>query len=332
MCTSVEWKSIFEQSKIVVDGRLSIVKAELSFNMNVLARKLKSLIVWSLMNIKPLNKMFSDETYLKMIYRLYYGFPLNLKNPIRYTEKIQWLKIYGRTPINAVMADKYAVKEYIKEHVGEQYVIPLLGVWDRPEDIDFSKLPERFVIKCNHNSGTGMYICRDKSRLNEQSVRKGLRKGLREDYFLASREYAYRIPRKIIAEEYMEDAETKELRDYKFFCFNGEPKVLFIASGRLQGEDSVTFDFFDMDYNHLTLTNGHPNAKVLPEKPKGFEEMKHLAAKLSKGMPHVRIDFYEANGHVYFGEFTFSHNGGLVPFKPEEWDYKLGEMISLPNG
>ncbi len=300
--------------------------------MNIIRRKFKSLIVWSLMNIKPLNKIFSDEAYLKIMYRLYFGFPLNLKNPKRFTEKIQWLKIHGRTSINVVMADKFAVKEYVKEHIGEQYVIPLLGVWDSPEDIDFSKLPERFVIKCNHNSGTGMYICRDKSQLNEKAVQKGLRKGLRQDYYLGSREYAYKdIPRKIIAEKYMEDAETKELRDYKFFCFDGEPKILFIASGRLQGEESVTFDFFDMDYNHLPFTNGHPNAKVLPEKPKCFEEMKQLAAKLSMGMPHVRIDFYEVNGHVYFGEFTFSHWGGLVPFNPDDWDYKLGEMISLPT-
>lgn len=300
--------------------------------MNIITRKFKSLIVWSLMNIKLLNKMFSDESYLKIIYHLYFGRPLNLKNPKRFTEKIQWLKIYGRTPINVVMADKYAVKEYIREHIGEQYVIPLLGVWDRPEDIDFSKLPERFVIKCNHNSGTGMYICRDKSQLDEKVVRKEIQKGLRQDYFLGSREYAYKdIPKKIIAEKYMEDNETKELRDYKFFCFDGEPRVFFIALGRLQGEDSVTFDFFDMDYNHLPFTNGHPNAKVPPQKPKCFEEMKQLATKLSKGMPHVRIDFYEVNGHVFFGEFTFSHWGGLVPFNPEEWDYKLGEMISLPT-
>lgn len=299
--------------------------------MNVITRKFKSLIVWSLMNIKPLNKMFSDETYLKIMYRLYLGFPLNLKNPKRFTEKIQWLKIYGRTPINVVMADKYAVKEYIKEHIGEQYVIPLLGVWDRPEDIDFSKLPERFVIKCNHNSGTGIYICRDKSQMDERAVRKGLRKGLRQDYYLASREKAYVIPRKIIAEEYMEDAETQELRDYKFFCFDGKPEILYIATGRQKVGKSLTFDFFDMDYNHLPFTNSHPNAKTTPEKPKCFEEMKQLASKLSMGLPHVRIDFYEVNGRVYFGEFTFSHDGGLTPFQPDEWDYKLGEMILLPT-
>lgn len=297
--------------------------------MNI-KRIFKNGVILILENFQPINRMFSDETYLKMLYRLYLGKSLDLNNPKRFTEKIQWLKIYGRTPINAIMADKYAVKDYVKEHIGEQYVIPLLGVWDRPEDIDFSKLPESFVLKCNHNSHTGLYICRDKSLLDENAVRKGLRKGLREDYYLCSREHAYKIPRKIIAEKYMEDAETKELRDYKFFCFNGEPKILFVASGRLQGEKCVTFDFFDMDYNHLPVTNGHPNSKMLPEKPKCFEEMKQLAAKLSVDMPHVRIDFYEVNGRVFFGEFTFSHNGGLVPFNPDEWDYKLGDMLMLP--
>lgn len=279
-----------------------------------------------------LNHTMPDKVLLSMKYKHYFHKKLDWDNPQTFSEKIQWLKIYGRTPINVVMSDKYAVKQYIKECIGEQYVIPLLGVWDRPKDIDFSELPERFVIKCNHNSGTGMYICRDKSQLDEKAVRKGLQKGLRQDYYIGSREYAYKdIPRKIIAEQYMEDAETKELRDYKFFCFDGEPKALFIASGRLQGEESVTFDFFDMDYHHLPFTNGHPNAKVLPEKPKCFEEMKQLAAKLSVGMPHVRVDFYEVNGRVYFGEFTFSHWGGLKPFEPEEWDYKFGSWIKLPD-
>ena len=279
-----------------------------------------------------LNHTISDKLLLSIKYRHFFHRKLNWDNPQTFSEKIQWLKIYGRTAINTVMSDKYRVKQYIKDRIGEEYVIPLLGVWDRPEDIDFLKLPDRFVIKCNHNSGTGMYICRDKSKMDENMVRKGLARGLREDYYWRSREYAYKgIPRKIIAEEYMEDSETKELRDYKFFCFDGVPKALFIASGRSQGEDAVTFDFFDMDYNHLPFTNGHPNAKVCPKKPKCFEEMKQLAATLSQGMPHVRVDFYEANGRIYFGEFTFSHWGGLKPFEPEEWDYMFGSWIKLPK-
>lgn len=273
-----------------------------------------------------------DKALLSLKFRTSMHYKMRWDNPQSFSEKIQWLKLYGRTPINKVMSDKFLVKQYIAERIGKQYVIPLLGVWNSPEEIDFSKLPERFVLKCNHNSGTGMYICKDKSKMDEEKVKKELKKGLREDYFIGSREYAYKdIPRKIIAEAYMEDNKTKELRDYKFFCFDGEPKALFIASGRSKGEHAVTFDFFDMDYNHLPFTNGHPNSRTPIEKPECFEEMKKLASTLSEGMPHVRVDFYEVNGKVYFGEFTFSHWGGLMPFDPEEWDYTFGSWITLPT-
>lgn len=279
-----------------------------------------------------LSKFLSDKVYLSIKYWLTFKKKLNWDSPKTYSEKIQWLKIYGREPINKIMSDKYLVKDYISKQIGAEYVIPLLGVWDNENDINFDTLPDRFVLKCNHNSGTGMVICKDKSKLDLQKVRDGLHQGLKEDYFPISREYAYKdIPRKIIAEQYMEDTETKELRDYKFFCFNGVPKALFIASGRLKGEENVTFDFFDMDYNHLPFTNGHPNSKVWPQKPVCFEEMKELAAKLSEGMSHVRVDFYEVDGKVYFGEFTFSHWGGFMPFVPNEWDYTFGRWIVLPE-
>ena len=277
------------------------------------------------------NHNLSDRHLLSLRYLFIFKKKLNWDNPQSFSEKIQWLKLYGRTPINKIMSDKYAVKEYIKGVIGEKYVIPLLGVWDDPDDIDFSLLPEKFVLKCNHNSGTGMYICKDKSQMDIEKVKKGLREGLKEDYFILSREYAYKdIPKKIIAEQYMEDSSTRELRDYKFFCFNGEPKALFIAAGRGKGEHNVTFDFFDMDFNHLPFTNGHPNSSTPIAMPQCFDEMKQLASKLSKGMPHVRVDFYEVNGKVYFGEFTFSHWGGFKPFEPERWDYIFGSWISLP--
>lgn len=279
-----------------------------------------------------LARFVPDKMYLSLVYRLSLKKKMNWKSPQTYNEKIQWLKIYGRTDENRIMADKYLVKEYVSKKIGKEYVIPLLGVWDNENEIDFEKLPNRFVLKCNQNSGTGMVVCKDKSLLDIDKVKKGLRKGLKEDYYSISREYAYKdIPRKIIAEEYVEDNKTKELRDYKFFCFNGDPKIMFIASGRSKGEHNVTFDFYDMDFNHLPFTNGHPNASFMIEKPDGFEEMKELSKKLSQGIPHVRVDFYEANGRIYFGEFTFSHWGGLKPFDPEEWDYKLGSWIELPQ-
>jgi len=272
-----------------------------------------------------------DRLYLRIKYYLRMGKRLHLRNPVTYNEKIQWLKLYGRRPIDTTLSDKYAVKEYIANTIGEQYVIPLIGVWDRFEDIDFETLPNQFVLKCTHDSG-GIVVCKDKSTLDIKGAKELLSKGLKHDYYVYSREKAYKnIPRRIIAEEYKEDTTTKELRDYKFFCFNGEPKALFIASDRQANDEETKFDFFDMNYRHLPFTNGHPNARVLPEKPVCFEEMKRLAAQLSAGIPHVRADFYEVDGKVYFGEMTYSHWGGMTPFEPEEWDYRFGEWITLPK-
>lgn len=272
-----------------------------------------------------------DILYLKIKYYLWMGKKLNLNHPRTFCEKIQWLKLYGRDNDTYKLVDKYLVKDIVASQIGKEHIIPTIGVWDRPEDINFDALPERFVLKCNHNSGLGMFICKDKSKMDKDVVLHELRLGMKEDYYIPSRDLCYKgIKHKIIAEQYMEDSKTKELRDYKFFCFNGEPKIFFIAADRSKGEHFVTFDFFDMDYKHLPFTNGHPNAKVKPEKPQSFEEMKRLAAILSKGFPHVRVDFYDVNGHVYFGEMTFSHWGGMMPFDPEEWDTTLGSWIKLP--
>ncbi|MBO7617912.1 MAG: glycosyl transferase [Bacteroidales bacterium] len=289
--------------------------------------------VLGLVILELISKHFpiTNALYLRCKYFFSMGKRLHLKHPKTYNEKIQWLKLYGRDSKTAELCDKYAVKEYVANLIGKQYVIPLLGVWNDPNDIDFDALPNQFVLKCTQNSGLGMYVCKDKSKMDKKSVIEGLQKGIKQDYFLPSRDYCYKgIPHRIIAEEYREDDETGELRDYKFFCFDGVPKIFFIASGRSKGEHEVTFDFYDMDFNHLPFTNGHPNAVVPIEKPHCFEEMKQLATKLSIGQTHVRIDFYEANGQVYFGEFTFSHWGGFMPFEPEEWDNKLGEWIKLP--
>lgn len=271
-----------------------------------------------------------DKVYLRIKFYCRMGKRLNLKNPQTFNEKLQWLKLYGRRPIDTVLSDKYAVKEYIAKTIGEQYVIPLIGVWDKFEDIDFDKLPNQFVLKCTHDSG-GIVVCKDKNKLDIDSARKMFNKSLKTDYYVYSREKAYRdIPRRIIAEEYREDSKTGELRDYKFFCFDGEPKALFIATDRQTDGEETKFDFFDMHYNHLPFTNGHPNAPIPPEKPVCFEEMKELASKLSKGIPHVRVDFYEVDGQVYFGEMTYSHWGGMRPFEPEEWDYTFGSWIKIP--
>ena len=275
-------------------------------------------------------KKLSDEEYLKKTFQLSMGKPLNLENPQTFNEKLQWLKLYDRKPEYTMMVDKYLVREYIAKTIGEEYLIPLLGVWNSPDEIDFEKLPNQFVLKCNHNSGLGMCICKDKTKLNIKKVKAELAKGLKQDYYLTGREWPYKdVPRKIIAEQFMVDESGYELKDYKFFCFDGQVKALFVAKDRQTKGEETKFDFFDENFNHLPFINGHPNSKPPYFKPENFDEMKSLAEKLSVGIPQVRVDLYNINGHVYFGELTFSHWSGMVPFEPEEWDYKLGEWIQL---
>lgn len=272
----------------------------------------------------------SDEAFLEKKFKITMRKDLSLENPKTFNEKVQWLKLYDRKPEYTIMVDKYKVREYIKEKLGEEYLIPLIGVWDSPDEIDFDKLPNQFVLKCNHNSGLGMCICKDKSKLNIKKVKEELRKGLKQDYYLTGREWPYKdVPRKIVCEKFMVDESGYELKDYKYFCFNGEPKIMFIASDRQIIGEETKFDFYDMNFNHLPFTNGHPCSKKKIACPKAFDKMKELAAVLSKDIPLLRVDFYEINGKVYFGELTFSHWSGMVPFEPKEWDYKLGEWIDL---
>ena len=244
---------------------------------------------------------------------------------------MQWLKLYNRQPEYPAMADKYAAKKIITDKIGEEYVAKNYAVWDTAEEIDFDVLPDSFVIKCTHDCG-GMVICRDKSELDREKAREKIARALKSDYYYSGREWPYsQIKPRIIAEEYLEDMKTGELRDYKFFTFNGVPKVMFVASERQVKNTETKFDFFDMDYNHLDIINGHPNANTPPQKPENFELMKELAAKLSEGTPHLRVDFYEVNGKVYVGELTFFHWSGFVPFEPKSWDLQMGEWMDLPR-
>ena len=192
-------------------------------------------------------------------------------------------------------------------------------------------MPPQFVLKCSHDSG-GIVVCKDKSQLDIQDAVNKLKNGLKTSYFKYNREWPYKnVKPRIIAEKYMVDESGTELKDYKFFCFDGEPKAMFIASDRFNKSEETKFDFYDMNFNHLPFTNGHPNSKTSIDKPTTFEEMKSLAAKLSKGWPHLRVDFYEINGRVYFGEMTFFHFSGMTPFKPSEWDSRFGEWLKLPQ-
>lgn len=269
----------------------------------------------------------NDELYIKL--RFFSGmrkFP-DLKHPRTYNEKLQWLKLNDKHKEYTQLVDKYAVKEYLENRDWGGRIIPTLGVWDRFDDIDFAKLPDQFVLKTTHDSG-GIVIVKDKDKMDMGKAREKLEKSLKRKYFLMSREYPYKdVKPRIIAEKFMVDESGTELKDYKFFCFNGEVKFLFVATDR---PFDTRFDFFDADFNHLPFKQGHPWAKKEIKKPANFEEMKQAAAALSKGMPHVRVDLYNINGEIYFGELTFFHFSGVVPFEPAEWDEKIGEYLKLP--
>lgn len=272
-----------------------------------------------------------DALYLKLRYYARFHQKLNLKNPRTFSEKIQWLKLYDRRPEYSMMVDKHEVKKYVADAIGKEYIIPTINVWDSFDQIDFDSLPNQFVLKCTHDSG-GLVICTDKATFDIAAAKKKIESSMKAKYYYHGREWSYKaVKPRIIAEEYMEDTTTKDLRDYKFFAFDGDVKMLFIATERQEKNSETKFDFFDADFNHLDFRNGHPNADIPPAKPQNFELMKELASKLSKGIPHVRVDFYEVNGKVYFGELTFCHWSGLMPFEPHEWDEKMGEWIKLPQ-
>ena len=268
----------------------------------------------------------NDELYTRVRYCLRLGKKLNLDNPQTYNEKLQWLKLYDHNPLYTQMVDKYAVKQLVAERIGERYVIPTLGVWDRFDDT----LPNQFVLKTTMGGGnSGVVICKDKRTLDIDASKKKLERSLKSLLYKKTREWPYKnVPPRIIAEKYIE-SKTGDLSDYKFFCFDGEVKAMFIATERSSGD--VKFDYFDSDFNHLDLRQIHPMSRNSIPRPQGFDEMKQVAAKLSKGLSEVRVDLYDVDGKIYFGELTFFHHGGIVPFHPESWDYTFGSWIILPE-
>lgn len=287
-------------------------------------------IIMLMLSSRGLFNWMSDEQYLRILYRLAMRERLDLENPNNYNAKLQWLKLNDRKDIYSVMVDKYDAKQYIASVVGEEYLIPTLGVWNNFEEIDFASLPNRFVLKCTHDSG-GVSICRDKENYDIDRARKKIQKSLRRNYYYLYREWPYKsLKPRIIAEEYMEegDGEGEEnvLTDYKFFCFDGVPKIMYISKDKAQQPYT---DFYDMDFNHLPIHVKDPNSDVKREKPKEFDLMKRLAEALSKGMPHLRVDFYVIKEKIYVGELTFYHNGGVTRIQPDEWNIKMGEWIQI---
>lgn len=272
-----------------------------------------------------------DEAYLKRKFKASIGQELNLDHPQSFNEKLQWLKLYNRRPEYTMMVDKYKVRAYIAEKLGEEYLIPLLGVWDDPDEIDFDALPNQFVLKCNHNSGLGMCICKDKSKLDIPKVKEELRKGLAEDYYLTGREWPYKdVPRKIVCEKYMVDESGTELKDYKLLCFDGEPKLIEIHRGRF-GEH--TQDFYDAEtWERLDIQQPDmPMAEHPMQKPAFADEMVALSRVLAKDIPHVRVDWYFAENRLYFGELTFFDGAGFDAFIDVKDDLLLGSYITLPE-
>ena len=273
-------------------------------------------------------RFIPTKPYLKMVYKIKTGKKLNLKNPIGFNEKLNWLKVNDIHPEYTDLVDKIKVREYVQNKIGEDICFPLLGQWEKYEDVNFEILPEQFVMKCNHDSGS-VKIINNKSKIDHNELAKFFKSRLKINSYTIGREYPYKnIKPMIMAEKYMVPKGSSDINDYKFFCFNGKPEIMFIATDR---STDVKFDFFDMNFNHLDIENIHPQAGKTIEKPKLFEEMKEIASKLSQGMKFVRIDLYEIEGKVYFGEFTFFHGGGFWLFKPDEWERKLGDWIEIDN-
>lgn len=267
-----------------------------------------------------------DKIYLKIKFRLKMGKKLDLNNPQTFNEKIQWLKLYDRKDNYTMMADKYKVREYIKEKIGEEYLIPLLGVYDKFEDIDFSALPNKFVIKPNHTSGD-IYIYTDTKKLDKIKLKKMINKWLKRDYYKIHREWPYKnIERKIVIEQFMEDNKEKDLKDYKFYCFNGVPKYIVVISDRFTDFHET---YFDDKWNLLDLTEGGKPIDKKQKKPKNYDKMIEFSKILSKDIPCLRVDWYEVNGKLYFGELTFYSNSGYEKFDPESYNLKMGKLIDL---
>ena len=267
-----------------------------------------------------------DEPYLKKLFFRRVGYKLDLDNPTTFNEKLSWLKLYDRSPKYTMLADKFDVKKYVADQVGRDYVVENYVVADKWDDIDFESLPSQFVIKCTHDSG-GAIVCRDKKTFNFGEARKKVEGNLGQNWFYSGREWPYQnIKPRIIVDKYLDDHTGNELRDYKFWCFGGKPTYMYCT---IKG-DGVFENFYDMDFNVVEIDHGFPRHKPEFQKPDNFELMKNLATKLSEGIPFVRVDFFDVDGHVYFGEFTFYDWGGLRPFGGD-WDRKLGDLIELPK-
>ena len=278
-------------------------------------------------------KGMDDRKYLEKVYKIRTGKDLDLDDPKSFNEKIQWLKLYDRKPEYTTMVDKYAVKKYVAEKIGEQYIIPDLGVWDRFDDIDLDKLPDKFVLKCTHDS-SGVVICKDKSKFDIAAARKMINKRLKVNYFYFGREYAYKnVKPRIIAEKFMEDPEKPVPEDYKIYCINGEPVYIVVFHDRFNKQKAMSETVYNTDWEpqHISLNEHFAVSDETEPKPECLDELLDITRVLCRDMAQVRIDFYIIENRIYFGEITLYAANGFQKMIPEELNLKLGQMLTLPE-
>ena len=270
-----------------------------------------------------------DKTYIKMVFRAETGHRLNLDNPQTYCEKLQWIKLYEQKPIYTTFADKYAVRDYVKNTVGEEYLVPLLGVYNTPAEINWADLPQQFVLKCTNGCGKNI-ICRDKSQLNIEQSRQKLSMWLKQSLFWRGREWGYKnIVPKIICEELIKAEDGKVPKDYKFLCFNGEPRLIQLHTDRY---GNYTMDYYDAEWNKTDIRKkGLPCSDYAEKKPMHFDKMLDIARQLSKEATFARVDLYNEQGKILFGEITMYPNSGFAVFTDDKYDYLLGGWINLPK-
>ena len=272
--------------------------------------------------------LMTDKQFITILFRYTTGEEMSWTNPVTFNQKLQWLKVYDHHPEYTTMVDKYAVKEYVAQKIGSEYIIPTIGVWKNFDDIDFDKLPNQFVLKCTHDSG-GIIICRDKASLDMTAAREKIKRCMKRNFYYLGREWPYKhVEPRIIAEPLMEDEVGKDLQDYKLMCFGGKVKCSFVCTDRSEG---LNVTFFDRQWQKMPFERHYPASKKPIACPKNYEEMVRLAEILSEGIPFVRVDFYEIKGKTYFGELTFYPGSGLEKFHPQTWDRTLGDWIELPT-
>lgn len=276
--------------------------------------------------LRKTSSLWPDKLYITLLYRVKFGKSIDWKNPKTFNEKLNWEKLYLHEPRFTIMADKYDVKKYVANIIGEEYIVPCYGVWEKYEDIPFETLPDKFVIKMTHDS-FGAIVCRDKSVFDYKKAHAAVKYATGRNWFPYNREWVYKdIKPRIIIDKFLDDHSGRELKDYKFWCFNGEPKIMYFTNKAA----SIFENFYDMSFRPLDINHGAERHKPEFEKPQAFDLMKKLATKLSKDIPFVRVDFFFVDGQVYFGEYTFYDWGGMKPFADDKWDYMLGSWIQLP--